>query len=83
MAWQFDNNDGIKAKGKYLLNRIFPHDEVSKRKHPVVFRHRILYLFWVMYRPIYAVLFYRKKTISEIKRLTQFKNKGKRGKSAE
>ena len=79
MMQQLDNDDSQKAKKRYILNRIFPSDEHFKRNHPVVFRHKILYPFWVVYRPVKAAVTHPKRIIKEVKRLKDFKKKENRG----
>ena len=80
LARQLDNDDSGRAKRKYVLKRIFPDSESLRRNHPVVYKHRVLYPFWALYRPVEGVLFKRKKMFGELKRLKGFKNKDNRGK---
>lgn len=74
------NDDSGKAKRKYALNRIFPDSVSLKIHHPIVYRHKALYPFLVVYRPIKGILFYRKIMLGEIKRLNRFKKKDNGGK---
>ena len=46
-----ENNDSEKAKLRYTLRRIFPDEDHLKLYEPVVYRHRVLYPFLVVYRP--------------------------------
>lgn len=70
---QLGNDDSRKAKKRYILKRIFPSDERFKRNHPIVFRYKILYPFWVIYRPIKGAVTNPKGIIGEFKRLKNFK----------
>lgn len=79
MMQKLENDDSRKAKKKYIIKRIFPTDEIFKRKHPIVFRYKILYPFWVIYRPIKGAVTHPKKIIREVKRLKNFKKKDSRG----
>lgn len=78
---QLGDDDSGKSKRRYILKQIFPTDALTKKKHPLVFRYKVLYPFWVMYRPVKGLLFNRRKMLGDIKRLNNYKkdekNEGK------
>lgn len=80
MSRKLKNNDSAKSKAKYAIARIFPTGDYLKRKHPFVYRHKAVYPFWILYRPIKGAVKYPKKMSGEIKRLKNFKAKENTGK---
>ena len=76
--YKLDNDDSNDAKKKYLLGRAFPPIESIKSTHPLVYRHKALYPFWIAYRPFKGALTRPKLIFREIKRVKKFKKK-KRG----
>ena len=60
---------------KYALKRLFPSGKVLEKNHPVTARHKALYPFLVVYRPVKSVLKNRKLMFGEIKRLKNFRKK--------
>lgn len=77
--YRLNNDDSGKAKTKYALSRLFPSGKSLKEHHPFVYRHRAVYPFWVIYRPIKGVVKHRKMMFNEIKRLKNFKKKENTG----
>ena len=75
MARKLGNDDSAEAKMKYALKRLFPRGEVLEKNHPVTARHKALYPFLVVYRPVKSVLKNRKLMFGEIKRLKNFRKK--------
>ena len=73
------NDDSSRSKAKYALSRIFPPADYVKRKHPFVHRHKAVYPFWVIFRPIKAAVKYPKRMSGELKRLKNFKKKENTG----
>lgn len=78
LMYKLDNDDSNDAKKKYLLERVFPPIESIKSTHPLVYRHKALYPFWIAYRPFNGALTRPKLIFREIKRVKKFKKK-KRG----
>lgn len=76
---KLSNDDSKAAKRKYALRRIFPSRESLRREHPFVYRHAVLYPFWIMYRPIRGFVKYPNRMFGEIKGLREFKKKENRG----
>ena len=77
--YRLNNDDSGRAKTKYLLSRLFPSEEFVKENHPFVYRHKAVYPFLVIYRPIKGVVKHRKMMFNEIKRLKRFKKKENTG----
>ena len=67
------SGDDESAKGKYIRDRIFLRGEELKRKHPFVYRHKILLPFFDVYRLFRAAFTKPKKTWTELKRVMKFK----------
>ena len=67
------SGDDESAKGKYIRNRIFLRGAELKRKHPFVYRHKILLPFFDVYRLFRAAFTKPKKTWTELKRVLKFK----------
>ncbi len=80
MMTNLNNDDSASAKSKYVLNRLFPPVKSLKRGHPVVYRHKGLYPFWLVCRPFIGIVKHRKLMFGEIKRLKNFKKKENNGK---
>lgn len=74
------NDDSGRSKTKYALSRIFPNSAYLKEHHPFVYRHKAVYPFWVVFRPVKGLLRHRKLMFKEIKGLKSFKKKDNRGK---
>ncbi len=70
---KFKNDKSKKARRRYILRRIFPDEDYLNLYEPVVYRHRILYPFLVIYRPFRALVKKRTKVASEIKTLREIK----------
>ena len=75
MAQRLGNDDSAEAKRKYALKRLFPTGRELEKHHPVAARHKVLYPFLIVYRPVKGVLKYRKLMFGEIKRLKYFRKK--------
>ena len=67
------SGDDESAKGKYIRDRIFLRGAELKRKHPLVYRHKILLPFFDVYRLFRAAFTKPKKTWTELKRVLKFK----------
>ena len=80
MTQNLRNDDSAAAKRKYALRRIFPAREQLRRNHPVVYRHMVLYPFWIIFRPFKGIVRHPDKMFGEIKRLKNFRKKENRGK---
>lgn len=79
LSRRLKNDDSSNSKAKYALKRIFPPQDYVKKKHPFVYRHKAVYPFWVLYRPVKGALKHRKKMFGEIKRLKSFRKKENTG----
>lgn len=79
LMFKLDNDDSSDAKKKYLLERVFPPRESLKSTHPLVYRHKALYPFWIAYRPIKGALTRPKRIFREVKRVKRFKKKNNSG----
>ena len=79
LSRKLDNDDSIRAKSKYLIHRLFPPESYYKRNKPAIYRHKILYPFWVVYRPVKGAITHPKKMLVEFKRITRFKKKDNKG----
>ena len=77
---QLNNDDSAKSKRKYVLKRLFPSFESLKTAHPVVYKYKVLYLFWIPYRSVKRILSKRERTMYEIKQLKEIKSNQNRGK---
>lgn len=66
------SGDDENAKGKYIRDRIFLRGEELKRKHPFVYRHKILLPFFDVFRLFRAAFTKPKKTWSELKHVLKF-----------
>lgn len=75
MMQELGNEDSVSAKSKYLLSRVFPSRESLRKVHPLVYRHKILYLLWITYRPLKGAVTRPKEIIDETKRIKKFKKK--------
>ena len=75
MARKLGNDDSLRAKREYVMNRLFPTGEYLQKKHPFVYSHKALYPLWIVYRPIKGLTRHRKKMIAEIRRVKGFKSK--------
>lgn len=72
---KLNNDDSKKAKIRYAFSRIFPDADYLKVYYPTVYRHRILYPFLVLCRPIKGLLKKPKELSSEYKNLKQYRKK--------
>ena len=77
---QLNNDDSAKSKRKYVLKRLFPSFESLKTAHPVVYKYKVLYPFWIPYRSVKRILSKRERTMYEIKQLKEIKSNQNRGK---
>ena len=75
MTRQLGNDDSAEAKLKYALKRIFPTGQELKINHPETARHKVLYPFMVVYRPVKGMIKKRKLMFGEIKQLKNFHKK--------
>ena len=74
-SFRLNNDDSKKAKRRYYFKRIFPDEVYLKNIYPMVYRHKILYPFLVVYRPFKGVVTKRKQLYSEYKSIKIFKKK--------
>ena len=72
LYWEGDGDES--AKSRYIRNRIFLRGEELKRKHPFVYRHKILLPFFDVYRLFRAAFTKPEKTWTELKRVRKFKS---------
>lgn len=79
LSRKLDNDDSISAKSKYIMHRLFPSENYYKRNKPAIYRHKILYPFWVVCRPVKGAITHPKKMLGEFKRITRFKKKDNKG----
>ena len=80
MTADLGNDDSKKAKLKYIRKRVFPDPESMKHGHPLVYRYKVLYPFWIVARPVKGLVANRKYMLSEFRRLKRFKKKDNTGK---
>ncbi len=79
LAHKLGNDDSKTAKRAYVRSRIFVSDAVLQESHPVVYRHKVLYPFFVTGRLAKAVATKPKKIIGEYKKVKNFKKKENHG----
>ena len=77
MAVKLNNDDSLKSKRRYVRKRLFPDEKTLEQFHPVVYRHRILYPFLLIYRPFKGLFVTRKKLVREYKSLKGYKKQDK------
>lgn len=63
------------SKGKYLFRRFFPEESMIKEYYPFVYRHKILYPFFIIYRIIKGLIVHSGKLWNEFKCVLKNKNK--------
>ena len=78
-AHRLRNDDSRKAKAGYLFRRIFPDSDYLELSCPVVYRHRILYPFMVVYRAGKGLFTRPGKLFWEFKRVRNFRSEDFRG----
>ena len=78
-AHRLRNDDSRKAKAGYLFKRIFPDSDYLELYCPVVYRHRILYPFMVVYRAGKGLFTRPGKLFREFKRVRNFRSEDFRG----
>ena len=67
-------SDGKKpAKGKYILKRIFPERSRFKYSNPFVYKHKIVYPFFLIYRLVANPIRHRRYLKQEIKAVKNIK----------
>ena len=69
--WKKDNGKG--GRLRYFKSRLFPGVESLKETNPVVYRHKILYPAYLVYRPFRGIATNRKKLAEEIKTIAHIK----------
>ena len=69
-------DDSSNSKRKYILRRVFISGDELKRRHPAVYKHKVLYPLLFIYRPIKAAA-HPKRIIDEVKHVKHFKIKEK------
>lgn len=79
LAHKLGNDDSKTAKRAYVRSRIFLSDAVLQESHPVVYRHKILYPFFVTGRIVKAVATKPKRVIGEYKSVKSFRKKENHG----
>lgn len=57
----------------YFKKRLFPDIGLYKKKHPVLYRHKLLHPWFYIYRPIYSVFSDSKSIKNEIKVVSKMK----------
>ena len=71
---ELSEDDSNSSKRRYLAERIFLRGEELKRKHPFVYRHKVILPFFYVYRFFKAMIKRPKKVWAEFKRVIHFKN---------
>lgn len=64
---------GGKTKAKYYLNRIFPSIERFRLSHPFVYKHKVVYPFFLMYRMVVTPIKHRRTLKHELDTLKKIK----------
>lgn len=72
---KLSNDDSSDNKRKYLLRRVFISGKALEVKYPFFAKHKALYPFLFVYRPVMGVLSHPGKLIDELKRVKSFKAK--------
>ena len=79
---RLENDGSKKAKRRYLLRRFFPAEEQLEMNYPIVYRHRMLYTFLVIYRPFKGLVTKPKTLLGEFRSVRDYNktddNNGKR-----
>ena len=71
---EFSEDDSVKAKKRYIIDRVFLRGERLNNKYPFFYKYKILLPVLDVYR-IVSTLFKRsKRTLIELKRIRNFKN---------
>lgn len=77
MAVKLNSDDSLTSKFRYVRKRLFPDEKTLEQFHPVVYRHRILYPFLLIFRPFKGLFITRKKLVREYKSLRNYKKQEK------
>lgn len=70
---RLNNDDSAKSKRRYYARRVFPPFTEVKKNYPLVYRHKGLYPFLIVYRIGKGVFVKPKRVISEYKEIKQLK----------
>lgn len=74
MANRLGNRDSAGAKFRYVLNRVFPPPDSLRVLHPVVYRYKVLYPFFVIGRPVAGLVKHPKRLLREFGSLVRYKS---------
>ncbi|MED9970561.1 MAG: nucleotidyltransferase family protein [Ruminococcus sp.] len=69
------NDDSKASKRRYLMKRVFLSGEDLKKHYPFFARHKALYPFLFVYRPVKGMITRPKGILSEYKNIKRFKKK--------
>lgn len=72
---RLDRDGGRGAKLRYVRKRLFPDRIYLKSFYPTVYRHRVLYPFLVMYRPVKGLIKKRRRLRREMTFLREYNTK--------
>ncbi len=73
LARKLGYNDSRQAKRDYLRKRVFLSGDRLRKRYPIVSKHKALYPFVMIYRPIRGMLRHPKKIIREYRNVIRFK----------
>lgn len=71
------NDDSKASKRRYFKNRVFLSGEDLEKSYPFVAKHKALYPFLFVYRPVKAAIIRPKAIFEEYKKIKRFKKKEK------
>lgn len=71
------NDDSKASKRRYFKNRVFLSGEDLEKNYPFVAKHKALYPFLFVYRPVKAAIIRPKAIFEEYKKIKRFKKKEK------
>lgn len=77
MAANLGGDDSRKSKRRFLKSRFFISGQALEKHYPFVAKHRALYPFLLLYRPIKGAVTHPKGILTEYKKIKNFKKKEK------
>lgn len=77
IADNLGNDDSKASKRRFLRSRVFISGKALEKNYPFVAKHRALYPFLLVYRPIKGALTHPKGILTEYKKIKHFKKKDK------
>ena len=72
---EYVSESGKTSKSGYYFRRLFPSMEEHKYAHPFIYRHKVLYPAFYIYRPFRGLIKSRKDLSKEIKAVNEIKKK--------